>query len=69
MSTMKEFLKLEPKKLQEKLQELKGRLFVLRFQIANGKTNKYSDVRKLKVQIAQVLTIFNQYQVKKKVAS
>lgn len=63
MDKMGDLLKLDRQVLKQKLQDLRGQLFVLRFQIASGKSNKYDSVKKIKKQIARILTIYNQYQI------
>lgn len=63
MDRMQDLLKLDAKVLQSKLRDLRGQLFVLRFQIASGKNNKYDQVKKIKRQIARICTIYKQYQM------
>ncbi|WHP39243.1 MAG: 50S ribosomal protein L29 [Mollicutes bacterium] len=58
-----DLVKLSPVELRQKLQDLRGQLFVLRFQIHSGKTNKFSEVKKLKGQIAHIETIFSQHRL------
>ena len=63
MDRMKDLLKLDAQALKKRLEDLRGQLFVLKFQIASGKSNKYDNVKKLKKQIARIFTIYNQYQI------
>lgn len=65
MNSMNDLLKLDAQALKTKLSDLRGQLFVLKFQIASGKSNKYADVKKIKKQIARILTIYHQYQINK----
>ena len=52
--------KLSLSELKKQLEELRGQLFVMKFQIASGKFNKYAEVKKWKVKIAQILTLIKE---------
>lgn len=65
MNNINELRSLDMPTLKKKLDELRGQLFVLQFQIASGKSNKFSDVKKFKKQIARILTIFQAHKRKK----
>lgn len=59
-----EYRKKNKKELNKILNEVRGKLFVLRFQINTGKTQKYSDVKKFKREISKILTIISQKEYK-----
>ena len=47
-TNINDFRKLSDPDLIIKIKDLRGQLFVLNFQIASGKSNSFSDVKKLK---------------------
>lgn len=46
--------------LEKELEEIKGRLNELRFQLSSNQLKNVSEFRKLKQQRARILTIFNE---------
>ncbi len=50
--------------LEEKLSELKGELFNLRFQLATGQLENSSRIREVKKSIARVKTIMRERELK-----
>ncbi len=65
-TNINDFRKLSDPDLIIKIKDLRGQLFVLNFQIASGKSNSFSDVKKLKQQIAWILTIIQERKDNKK---
>jgi large subunit ribosomal protein L29 len=51
--------------LQKKVREMKQELFVLRFQQASGTTNDQTKKRGLKKDIARMLTVIREREIKK----
>lgn len=60
-----ELRKLTEQELREKLVELKKRLMSLRFQNAIGSLAKTSDIKNTKRDIARILTILKEREIKK----
>lgn len=55
--TLKEMKELDPKKLAEELNSLRGKVRDMRFGLANRQIKNIREVRSLKKQIAQILTV------------
>ncbi len=53
----KDFQKMNTEELQKALTEKKGKLLDMRFSFAGSRTKKAKDVRTLKKEIAQILTV------------
>ena len=62
--TLKEFRKMAPDLLKEKEQELRTELFKLRTSGATEKVKDSSQFRKVKKDIARILTILREQQLK-----
>jgi len=54
---VKDLAKLETVKLQERLQELRGKVQKARFDVANNQLKKVRELRNDKKEIARILTI------------
>ncbi|HHU64087.1 MAG TPA: 50S ribosomal protein L29 [Clostridiales bacterium] len=60
----REIRELSSLELEEKLKELKGELFNLRFQLATGQLENPSRIRQVKKSIARVKTIMRERELK-----
>ncbi|MBC8531602.1 50S ribosomal protein L29 [Gehongia tenuis] len=61
---LEEFRDLSDQELQDKLKELKGELFNLRFQMATGQVSNTMVVREVKKNIARVQTILRERELR-----
>lgn len=59
-----EFAKMTPEQLNDKVKELKGELFTLRFQLATGQLQNTMQITDLKRDIARAKTVLRQQESK-----
>lgn len=66
--TLKELKDLEQKKLQERLLELRSDVMKLRFGLVNRQVKNLREVRKIRKEIAQIMTLLNEKRTAKAAA-